>query len=108
MKTEEEIPIYDDDELIKFTLNLVPDEYRQRIDADKIQWTLDAVYDYYDEKGYIDEDVAEEAAIDEEEMFKYIEKAAKKDKIDITGEEIKFVLDCEYDYGVSIGVYSEE
>jgi hypothetical protein len=107
MKKEEDIPVYDDDELIKFTLNLVPDEFKTRIDADKIQWVLDVVYDYYDEKGYIDEDIAEEASIDEEEMFNYIEKAAKKDKIDLTDEEIKFVLDCEYDYGVSIGVYTE-
>jgi len=107
MKKEEEIPVYDDDELIKFTLNLVPDEFKQRIDEDKIQWVLDVVYDFYDEKGYINEDLAVEASIDEEEMFHYIVKAAKKDKIDLTDEEIKFILDCEYDYGVSIGVYCE-
>lgn len=106
-KVEDEIPVYDDDELIKFTLNHLPDEYKQRIDDDKIQWVLDAVYDYYEQKGYIDEDIAEEAEIDEEEMFNYLTKAAKTDKIDLTDEEIKFVLDCEYDYGLSIGVYSE-
>lgn len=108
-KIEEEIPVYEDDELIKFTLNLLPDSFKERIDEDKIQWVLDVVYDYYEQKGYIDEeDIAEEAMIDEEEMFHYITKAAKKDKIDLTEEEIKFILDCEYDYGVSIGVYSEQ
>ncbi|MDR1652930.1 MAG: hypothetical protein LBS01_04660 [Prevotellaceae bacterium] len=108
MFKDEEIPVYDDDELIQFTLNLVPEEFEARIDADKIQWVLDVVYDYYEEKGYIDEDLAQEASIDEMEMFEYIEKAAKKDKIDLRDEEIKFILDCEYDYGVSLGVYTEE
>jgi len=107
-KTEEEIPVYDDDALIEYALKLVPDEYKSRIDGDKIQYVLDVVYDYYDENGLINEDAVEEAMIDEEDLMKYALKAAKKDKIDLREEEIKFILDCEYDYGVSIGVYTEE
>ncbi|MCL2597039.1 MAG: hypothetical protein FWD66_05150 [Paludibacter sp.] len=108
-KIEDEIPVYEEEELIKFTLNLLPDSFKGRIDEDKIQYVLDVVYDYYDKKGYIEqEDIAEEAMIDEEEMFNFIKKAAITDKIDLTEEEIAFILDCEYDYGVSIGVYSEQ
>jgi hypothetical protein len=110
MKKEvEEIPDYDEDAVIKFTLGLVPDEFKTRIDEDKIQYILDVVYDYYDEKGFIDEDeTASEASIDEDEMLNFIVKASKKDKVDLTEEEIQFILDCEYDYGVSTGIYSEE
>jgi len=109
MKKEEEIPVLDDDEVIRFTLNLVPDEFKSRIDHDKIQWALDALYDYYDQMGYIDDDeTVEEASIDEEDVLAYVTAAAKKDKIDLTAEELKFILDCEYDYGLSIGIYEEE
>jgi hypothetical protein len=109
MKKEiDEIPDYDDDAVIKFTMELVPDEFKNRIDENKIQYILDVVYDYYDEQGFIEEETVEEASIDEEAMLKYVAAASKKDKIDLTEEEIQFILDCEYDYGVSIGIYTEE
>jgi hypothetical protein len=66
------------------------------------------VYDFYDENGLIDEDSAEEASIDEEEMFKYIKKCSKKDKMGLTDEDIELILDGEFEYGKSIGIYDEE
>jgi hypothetical protein len=54
----------------------------------------------------IQEDTAEEANIDEEDMFLYLKKCAKKDKMDITDEEITLILEGEYEYGKSIGIYN--
>ncbi|MDR1585429.1 MAG: hypothetical protein LBS07_04550 [Prevotellaceae bacterium] len=109
MKTQnDDLLVYDEDDAVKFILKQVPDEFKNRIDEDKIQYVLDVIYDFYDEKGFIDEDSAEEASIDEEEMGIFIAKSAKKDKIDLTEDEILLILDAEFEYGQTIGVYNEE
>jgi hypothetical protein len=69
---------------------------------------LDVVYEFYDENGLIEEDSTEEASIDEEEMFKYILKVSKKDKMQLTEEEVQLILEGEFEYGKSIGIYREE
>ena len=109
MKTlDDDLLAYDDEEAVKFILEQIPDEYKSRITEDKIDYVLDVVYEFYDEKGFIEEDSAEEATIDEEEMSLYIAQCAKKDKVDLKEEEIALILDCEYEYGKSKGIYDEE
>lgn len=109
MKTEEDdLLIYDDDSAVKFIVNLVTGEMKDRITEDNVNYVLDVLYDFYDEKGYMGDDIAEEASIDEEEMLKYVVKAAKKDGFDLTEDEIQFVLDGEYEYGKSLGIYTDE
>ena len=41
-------------------------------------------------------------------MFEFITKAAKKDNIALTDDLIDQILEGEYQYGLSIGIYSEE
>ena len=109
MKTEEEdLLVYDEDEAVKYILNFIPAESKDRIDNDKIEYVLDVVYDFYEENGLIDEDSTEEASIDEEEMFKYILKSSKKDKMKLSEDDIQLILDGEYEYGKSLGIYREE
>lgn len=109
MKTEEDdLLIYDDDEAVKFILKLIPDELKERVNEDVVNYILDVLYDYYDEKGLISEDSTEEASIDEEDMLKYAVKAAKKDGINLNEDEIQLILDGEYEYGKSLGIYSED
>lgn len=109
MKTEkDDLLEYDDDEAVKFILKLVPKELKSKIDDDAVNYVLDVVYDYYEENGLIDENSTEEASIDEEDMLKYVLKASKKDKMNLTEDEIQLILDGEYEYGKSIGIYTEE
>lgn len=109
MKTEEDdLLIYDDDDAVKYIINLVPEEMKESITDDNVNYVLDVLYDYYDEKGLIGDDTADEASIDEEEMLKYVIKAAKKDGISLTEDEIQFILDGEYEYGKSLGIYTDE
>ena len=109
MKTEEEdLLVYDEDEAVKFILNFIPVDSKERIDNDKIEYVLDVVYDFYEENGLIDEDSTEEASIDEEEMFKYILKSSKKDKMGLSEDDIQLILDGEYEYGKSLGIYRED
>lgn len=104
---EDDLLVYDEDDAVKFILGFIPKEDKASITEDKIEYVLDVVYEFYDENGLIDEDSAEEASIDEEEMFNYILKTAKKDKIELTEDDIQLILDGEYEYGKSIGIYSE-
>lgn len=107
MNTEEDdLLVYDEDEAVKFILNHLPSDAKVSIDDTKVEYVLDVIYEYYDENGLIQEDTTEEASIDEEAMFLYIRKCIKKDKINITDEEIQLMLEAEYEYGKSIGVYN--
>ena len=109
MKTQEDdLLVYDEDEAVKFILDSLPADAKERVDNDKIEYVLDVVYDYYEENGLIDEDSTEEASIDEEEMFKYILKSAKKDKMGLSEDDIQLILDGEYEYGKSLGIYKED
>jgi hypothetical protein len=105
---EDDLLIYDEDDAVKFILSFIPEGFKAKIDDSKIEYVLDVVYEFYDENGLIDEDSTEEASIDEEEMFKYILKCSKKDKMDIGEEEIELILEGEYQYGKSLGIYKEE
>lgn len=109
MKTQEDdLLVYDEDDAVKFILNFLPEDAKKSIDDSKIEYVLDVVYEFYDENGLIEEDSTEEASIDEEEMFKYIKKCSKKDKMGLTDEDIELILDGEFEYGKSIGIYDEE
>ena len=84
MKTQEDdLLVYDEDDAVKFILNFLPEDAKKSINDSKIEYVLDVVYEFYDENGLIEEDSTEEASIDEEEMFKYILKVSKKDKMEL-------------------------
>ena len=70
-----------------------------------IEYVLDVIYEYYEENGLIDEDTTEEASIDEEDMLKYIQKCSRKDKMNLTDEQILQILEGEFKYGQSLGIY---
>lgn len=106
-KNNEELE-FDDSEAIKFIMNLIPEEDKTTLTEDDIQYVLDVIYDFYEDEGLVDEDTAEEASIDEEKLFNYVKKAAQKDGIKLTDETIQLILDGEYAYGLSIGIYEEE
>jgi len=109
MKTENnDLLVYDEDEAVKFILNLLSEESKKSIDDTKIEYVLDVIYDYYDENGLIEEDSTEEASIDEELMFDYIKKCVKKDKMGLSDDVIQLILDGEYEYGKSLGIYQED
>ena len=109
MKTQEDdLLIYDENDAVKFIIDFLPDEFKTSIDDSKIEYVLDVVYEYYEENGLIDEDSTEEASIDEDDMLKFILKCAKKDKMQIDEEEVELILEGEYQYGKSLGIYKEE
>lgn len=109
MKTQDDdLLVYDEDDAVKFILNYIPAESKGSINDEKIEYVLDVVYEYYEENGLIEEDSTEEASIDEGEMFDFILKCSKKDKMELSEEEIALILEGEYEYGKSLGIYTNE
>lgn len=108
MNTKEDDLVYDEDEAVEFIYSWLSEQDRKTISKDDIDYVLDVIYDYYESEGLIDEDSTEEASIDEEKMYKFVQNAAKKDKINLSNDAIQLILEGEYEYGVSTGIYEEE
>ena len=106
---EQEILEFDDSQAIEFIKNHLPDEQKAQIDENIIQYVLDLVCEYYEENGLMDEDdEVEESEIAEDDMFNYISALVKKEKIfEMSDEQLQLILDGEFAYGKSIGIYEE-
>lgn len=99
---------YDEEEAVKFIQNYLPQELKDKYNGDEINYIIDIIYDYYQEKGFMDEDINEEdiVDIDEDEMIEYVLKNSKKDKINnFTSEDISFIIQGEIAYCESIGIF---
>lgn len=99
---------YDEDDAVKFIQNYIPQEIKEKYSDDEISYIIDIVYDYYDEKGFMNEDTDEDAVvdIDEDEIVEYVLKNTKKDKINnFSSEDISFIIQGELAYCESIGIF---
>ena len=110
---EKEILEFDDSQAIEFIKNNLPEEQKKQIDENIIQYVLDLICDYYEENGLMettDDEISEveESEIAEDDMLNYISALIKKDKVyKISDEQLQLILDGEFAYGKSIGIYSE-
>ena len=108
MNDEKYLREFDDNEAIRFIHNTLTDEQKQRIDDDTIQYVLDLICEYYDQNGLIEEDTVDEAEIAEDDIFNFVSSLASKEGIiTVSDDDIKTILDGEYKYGLSIGIYSD-
>ncbi len=99
---------YDDDAAIVFIMKRLPEELKASIQEDDVQYLLDVMYEFYEDNHLLDEETDETVEIAEEELIQYILKTCKKDGICIdkfTEETVQVLLDIEYEYSKSLGVY---
>ena len=109
MSEEKDLIEFDDTEAIGFIMNTLTEEQRKRIDEEAVQYILDLICEYYDQNGLIEEDTVDEAEIAEDDIFNFVSSlAAKEQVVTLSDEDIRDILDGEYGYGVSIGIYSDE
>lgn len=108
MTTDKDMIEFDDSQAITFINDLLNEEQKKRIDEDAIQYILDLICEYYDQNGLIEEDTVEEAEIAEDDILNFVASMVKKEKVvTLTEDDIRLILDGEYRYGISIGVYSD-
>ena len=109
MSEEKDFIEVDDTECIKFILNYLPEDLKGKVSDDDIQYVLDLICEYYAENDLIEEDVVEEATIAEEDMFNFILAAIRKEQvIEMDENTLAVILDGEFEYDKTIGIYTEE
>jgi len=99
---------YDEDDSVKFIRNYLPQELKEKFSDDDINYIVDLIYEYYDSKGYIDEDTDDEAdiEIDEDELIAFVIKEAEKDDVGkYKPDEITFIIQGELEYCDSIDMF---
>lgn len=101
-------PEFDDEECIKFILDLIPAEDREGMTEDDVQYVLDVIYEFYESEGLIDEEIASDGLVDETRELDFIRKAAKKDGVNLSDEQIQLIVDGEFQYGLEKGFYEED
>jgi hypothetical protein len=108
MSNEKDLIQYDEDDAVKYIQNYLSQEMKGKYSNDEINYIIDVVYDFYEEKGYMDEgaDDGITVDIDEDEMIEYVLKNTKKDKINnFSADEISFIIQGELAYCESIGIF---
>lgn len=108
MSEKEDMLIYDEDDSVKFIQNYLPQEMKGKFSNDDINYIVDLVYDFYESKGFMNEDPEKDAdvEIDEEELIAYVIKNAKKDGVGkFEAEEISFIVQGELEYCDSINMF---
>ena len=108
MSEKDDMLIYDEDDSVKFIQNYLPQEMKGKFSNDDINYIVDLVYDFYESKGFMNEDPEKEAdvEIDEEELIAYVIKNAKKDGVGkFEAEEISFIVQGELEYCDSINMF---
>jgi len=102
--------LYDDNESVKFIKNHIPESVRDKYNDDDIVYIVDLIYDYYDSKGFMDDNFneSEDDSIDfdEYELVAYVIKNASSDgQGDYTAEDVAIIVQAELDYCESIGMF---
>lgn len=105
----DEIIGYDEQAEIKFIRNHIPQELKELVTDDDLVYFGDLIYEFFESRGIFAEDEMEDEAdfeFDEEELYKYVLKNAKKDEVGPFDEEqILFIVQAEMAYYESIGVF---
>lgn len=102
---------YDETESINAIRNFIPQELKDKFSDDDINYIVDLIYEYYESKDYLDEDMDDETevAIDEEELIAFVVKNARKDKVgQFEAEDIAFVVQGELAYCDSLDMFEGE
>lgn len=108
MSEEKDLLLYDEEDAVKFIQNYLPQELKGKYTNDEINYVIDVIYDFYEEKGFMDEDSDGEALvdIDEDEIIAYVIKNSKKDKVNkFSSEEVAFIIQGELAYCDSLGIF---
>lgn len=101
--------IYDEDDAVRFIRNYLPQELKEKFSDDDINYIVDLIYEFYDTKGFFDEDAhsdEENVEIDEEELIAFVVKNAKKDGVGkFEAEDVVFIVQGELEYCESINMF---
>ena len=105
MSQEEDLLSYDDDEAIKFILNCLPEELKAKHTNDDITYIIDLIYEFYENKGFMEDSEDEDVEINEDELIDYVAANAKKAGFKLSEDEIEAIVQGELSYCDSLGMF---
>ena len=106
--SEKDDLIYDEDESVKFIQNYLPQELKGKFSNDDINYIVDLIYDFYESRGYLNDDADDntDIEIDEDELIEYVIKNSQKDGVGkFDAEAISFIVQGELEYCDSINMF---
>lgn len=98
---------YDEDDSVKFIRESLPEEMKNEFSDDDINYIVDLIYEFYEEKGFLAEDNKDEfVEFDEDELIEYVAKNVKKDDIrKYTDQQILKIVEGEMAYCESLNLF---
>ena len=98
---------YDDDNAIAFIRNFLPQDLKEKFSNDELNYIIDLIYEFYEDKGFLDEDNDDvDVEIDEEELISFVVKQAQKDQVGkFDPEDITFIVQGELAYCDSLDIF---
>ena len=100
---------YDEEDSVKYIQSSMPDKYKGQLTDDDINYLVDLIYEYYEDKGYLNDDPDEDIEIDEEDLVNYVFKNAKADNVKaFTKDQIDAVIEGELLYCETLDIDTDE
>ena len=99
---------YDEEDAVRFIQHHLPQEIKGKYTDDEVNYIIDIIYEYYEEKGIMD--VEDDAAIeiDEDELIAYVTESVKKDKLrHFEDDDIVSIIQGELTYCESVGIFED-
>ena len=100
--------LYDDGDAVKFIKNFLPEELKNKFNDDDINYIIDLIYDFYNTKGFFEEDDDDdkEIEINEDELVAFVVKNALSDGMGkYDANNISLIVQGEMGYCDSIGMF---
>ena len=97
---------YDEDDAVKFIRNFLPGEVASKFSDDDINYVIDLIYEFYESKGYMDENNDSEVDIIEDELTEYVITNARKNGFTrFDADDVSMVVQGELEYCDSIVMF---
>ena len=98
---------YDEDDAVAFIQNFLPQELKGKFSSDELNYIIDLIYEFYEDKGFLDEtDDEVDVEFDEDELIAFVVKQAQKDKVGkFSPEDITFIVQGELGYCDSLNIF---
>jgi len=106
MSEENKVLEYDEEDSVRFIQEHLPEELQNEFSDDEINYIVDVIYEFYEEKGYLDEDDDDEVEIDEDELLDYVIKNANKNaERKYSDDQIEAIVAGELAYCDSLNLF---
>ena len=106
MSEENKVLEYDEENSLKFIQEHLREEMKNEFTDDEINYIVDLIYEFYEDKGFLDESDDSEIEIDEDELLDYIFENAREDEIrEYTDEQIEAIVAGELAYCDTLNLF---